>query len=150
MGYNIAGILTDTKLNNQEDLKKVFQTTLKYTEDVDSESATISKHSSEYDVYTNNKGSLVLFQLGELYEFSNTKGVFIQFMISDVSDTYYFEKYNNGKLERKLIVSQGEVAEDEGSGIIDEDDDFMDIVLELSNELLAINDVFNLTFKRYI
>lgn len=150
MGYNIAGVLTDTKLNNQEDLKEVFQTTLKYIEDVDSESATIPKHSSEYDVYTNNKGSLVLFQLGELYEFSDTKGVFIQFMISDVSDTYYFEKYNNGQLERKLIVSQGEFTEDEGIGIIDGDDDFMDKVLELSNELLAINDFYNLTFKRYV
>lgn len=148
MGFNIAGILTSNQLDKKEKLETLLETKLQYTQDIDGETATLTKNSAEFDVYTNNKGSIVFFEMGEIYDFSNTKGECIQFMISDVSDTYYFEKYKDGQLVRKLIVSQGEIAEDEGEGVIDKDDDFMDKVLELSNKLLEV-DPFDMNFKRF-
>ncbi len=149
MGFNIAGFLTNNQLNSKEKLEEILETKLEYTEEISGEVATMSKYSSEFDVYENQKGSFVLLEIGQIYDFSNTKGEFIQFIISDVSDTYYFEKYKDGVIERKLILSQGEIVEEKGCGIINENDDFMDKISEISNELLDVDDIFELKFKRF-
>jgi len=73
-------------------------------------------------------------------------------MASDVSDTYYFEKYLGGQLVRKHITSQGETVEDIGEGILNEEDDLMDQVWDFANEYLQndfTENMFDLKFKRY-
>ncbi len=149
MGFNIAGFLVNRKLENQEELETVFGTKLEYVEEVSGEDATMSKYDTEFDICTTDTGTLAFFEMGDIYDFSDMQGEVIQFIISDVSDTYYFEKYINGKLERKLILSQGEISENEGNGTIDKDDDFMDKVLEISHNVLNLDDVFEAKFKRF-
>ncbi len=73
-------------------------------------------------------------------------------MVSDVSDTYYFEKYSKGKLQRKYITSQGAIAEDEGEGFVSEDDDLMDKIWEFTDDYLKnnfIENMFDIKFKQY-
>ncbi len=149
MGFNIAGFLINRKLENQKKLESVFGSELEYIGEVSGEDATMSKYDTEFDICTTDTGTLAFFEMGDVYDFSDTQGEVIQFIISDVSDTYYFEKYIDGKLERKLILSQGEISESEGSGTIDKDDDFIDKILEISHELLGIDDIFEAKFKRF-
>lgn len=104
------------------------------------------------DILQTATGTLIIMELGNIYDISTFEGEIIQFMISDVSDTYYFEKYNHTNLDRKYIYSQGEIAENEGNGIINQQDDMTDIIWELSNDFLQNNfveNMFNFTFKRY-
>ena len=104
------------------------------------------------DILQTDHGTLVIMELGQIYDLTNIKVEVVQFMVSDVSDTYYFEKYSNGKLDRKYINSQGEVAEDIGEGFVNEDDDLMDKIWEFTDDYLQNNfteNMFDLKFKRY-
>ena len=90
--------------------------------------------------------------LGEIFDISTIQNEVVQFMVSDVSDTYYFEKYSEGKLDRKYISSMGEVIEDVGDGIVNEENDLMEIVWEIADDYLQNNfsdNMFDLNFKRY-
>ena len=69
-----------------------------------------------------------------------------------LNDVDYFEKYSNGELVRKLILTEGEIAEDYGEGEITEDDDFTDKIWEFAETYLQndfIDNMFEFTFKRY-
>ncbi len=77
------------------------------------------------------------------------KGIYIQFVIGDTSDTYCYSKYVDGRLERNLILSQGEIVENEGKGIINENDDFEENIFEQIENILDVKDVFELDFTRY-
>ncbi|WP_156286312.1 DUF3239 domain-containing protein [Oceanivirga salmonicida] len=143
MGFNVAGVLTKTKLEN------IFSEELKYIKEVDIEEATKMKDDLELDILSLDEGTLIFSSFEEVYDFSSLKGEYIHFMISDISDTYYFAKYIDGKLERKLVISEGEIQENIGSGIIDIEDDFMEKIIELSNKTLNVNDIFEEKFKRF-
>lgn len=154
MGFNIAGLLINKKLD-QEKLEAALETKLTLLDDVDFEEATSSsKDENAIDVLESESGTLVLLPLGQLYDSTTfpTGSEVIQFMVSDVSDTYYFEKYSNGELVRKLILTEGEIAEDYGEAEITEEDDFTDKIWEFSDAYLQndfIDNMLEFTFKRY-
>jgi hypothetical protein len=154
MGFNIAGLLVNKKFGN-EDLNNVLDAKLSYIGDVDFEDATSSdRDEGIVDVLTTETGTLLFMELGQMSDLSVfPKDVdVIQFMISDVSDTYYFEKYSGGEPVRKYITSQGDVAEDTGEDFINEDDELEEKIWEYAGEYLQndfVNNMFDMKFKRY-
>ncbi|QWX85258.1 hypothetical protein H0I23_06365 [Cellulophaga sp. HaHaR_3_176] len=152
MGFNIAGLLIKGEADETE-IEKFIGSKITFSTEVDMEKATSSyREENTIDILKTETGSLVITELGQVYDISNFDGEIIQFMISDVSDTYYFEKFSRGNLDRKYIYSQGEVAEDEGNGIIKEDDDMMDLIWELTDTYLQndfLENMFDQKFKRY-
>jgi hypothetical protein len=155
MGLNIAGLLINKRIDDTQDLKNVLDTKLSYIEDIDFEEASASdRDEGMIDVLTTETGTLLFMELGQMYDLSAfPKDVdVIQFMISDVSDTYYFEKYSGGEPVRKHITTQGDIAEDTGEGFINEDDELEEKVWEFAQEYLQndfTNNMFSMTFKRY-
>ncbi|MCD9854891.1 hypothetical protein LUD75_09255 [Epilithonimonas sp. JDS] len=152
MGFNIAGLLMKSQMTEQQ-IEDFLETKITYSSTVDFEEATSgSRDQNTIDVLQTDSGTLIITELGQLYDITDFEGEIIQFMISDVSDTYYFEKYNNKVLERKYIYSQGEIAEDEGSGIITEDAEILDLVWEFADHYLQndfTKNLFSQKFKRY-
>ncbi|GAL82504.1 hypothetical protein JCM19274_1793 [Algibacter lectus] len=153
MGFNIAGLLIENKIEKQE-IEKILECKITFLREVDFEEASSSYRDDDesIDILQTETGTLIITELGQVYDISIFDGKIIQFMISDVSDTYYFEKYINGNLERKYINSQGEIAENEGVGIIEEGNDMMDLIWELANNYLQNNfaeNMFEKKFKRY-
>ncbi len=152
MGYNLAGLLIRKKLENTSEIESLLKENLNYTEEVGFEDATTGFEENILDVLHTEKGTLLFYELGRLYDVSSYKEEVIQFMVSDVSDTYYFEHYNNEELKRKYITSQGEIAEDIGTGSIDIEEDLIDEIWELTNQFLesnSIDTIFESNFKRY-
>ena len=142
MGYNIAGLLINKKIDGMEGLEKLLNVKLAYFKDIDFEEASDSYNTQGMiDVLATETGTLLLMELGQIYDLSTfPKDVdVIQFMISDVSDTYYFEKYDKGQPVRKFITTQGDIAEDTGEGLISEDDDLEEIVWEFADAYLQNN-----------
>ncbi|WP_282148327.1 hypothetical protein [Algibacter lectus] len=153
MGFNIAGLLIENKIEKQE-IEKILECKITFLREVDFEEASSSYRDDDesIDILQTETGTLIITELGQVYDISIFDGKIIQFMISDVSDTYYFEKYINGNLERKYINSQGEIAENEGVGIIEEGNDMTDLIWELANNYLQNNfaeNMFDKKFKRY-
>lgn len=152
MGFNFTGILINSHAEEQK-LKSLFDTEIAFLKEVDFEEATDSfRDENTVDMVQTETGTLIITGLGQIYDISDFDGEIIQFMISDISDTYYFEKYKDKVLERKYIYSQGEIAEDEGSGIIQHDEDFTDQIWELADRYLQNNfktTMFDQQFKRY-
>ena len=153
MGFNIAGLIIKQKIDNEQELENLLENKLSFSKDVDFDEATSSfRDENTIDILQTDHGTLVIMELGQIYDLTNIKVEVVQFMVSDVSDTYYFEKYSNGKLDRKYINSQGEVAEDIGEGFVNEDDDLMDKIWEFTDDYLQNNfteNMFDLKFKRY-
>ncbi|SNR17017.1 hypothetical protein [Tenacibaculum jejuense] len=153
MGFNIAGIVAKDSFKTIQSIELFFDCSLKYTEDVDFDQASSAfKEEKTIDLLTTEHGTLIFVELGQMYDLSSSKGEIIQFIISEVSDTYYFEKFNDGILERKHISSQGEIVENIGSGIINEDEYLPDLIWEFADEYLKNNfskNLFDLSFKRY-
>ncbi|WP_072921757.1 hypothetical protein [Chryseobacterium sp. OV279] len=152
MGFNFTGILINSHADEQK-LKSLFDTEIVFLKEVDFEEATDSfRDENTVDMVQTETGTLIITGLGQIYDISDFDGEIIQFMISDISDTYYFEKYKDKVLERKYIYSQGEIAEDEGSGIIKHDEDFTNQIWELADQYLQNNfktNMFDQQFKRY-
>lgn len=152
MGYNIAGLLIKGK-TDQRIIEGLIGQKISFSEELDFEDATGSfREDSTIDMLQTQTGSLILTEFGTLYDISNFDGEIVQFLISDISDTYYFEKYLSGKLERKYIFSQGEISEDEGNGIINEGEDLEEVIWQQAGEFLQNNFaamMFDLKFKRY-
>lgn len=152
MGYNIAGLIFNTKLT-KDDLEAFLDTKTEYLKEVSLEEATESgRDENTIDILESETGMLVIMELGEMYDLSISTNQAIQFMVSDTSDTYYFEKYSNGELVRKYITTQGEIAEDIGDGIIDTEKDLIDEVWTIANDYLKIDiilNLFSIKLKRY-
>ncbi|SFN13259.1 hypothetical protein SAMN05421594_1236 [Chryseobacterium oleae] len=152
MGFNCTGILINSKADEQI-MKTLFDSEIAYLKEVNFEEATDNfRDENTVDMVQTETGTLIITGLGQIYDISDFDGEIIQFMISDISDTYYFEKYKDKVLERKYIYSQGEIAEDEGSGIIRQDEDFTDQIWELADRYLQNNfktNMFDQQFKRY-
>lgn len=152
MGLNIAGLIFNKKIDNQQ-LEDLFNNKLEYAKDTDFDEATSSfRDENTIDVLQTEYGTFVIIEMGEVHDLTNIHSEIVQFIVSDVSDTYYFEKYSNGKLERKFISSQGEIADNFGEGILNEDDDLEDKVWEFIDNYLQINFteiMFDLKFRQY-
>ena len=153
MGLNIAGLIIKEKVALTEGLESILASKLTFTTEVDFDDAASSFKERFTDVIQNEIGTLVLTTFGELYDLSTCKADCIQFMISDVSATYYVEQYSGGNLIRKFIISEGEIAEDIGEGLVGEDDDISDKVWDWIDEYLALNgnldSLYEGSFKRY-
>ncbi len=152
MGFNIAGLIVNKKISDTE-IETLVESKIRFLNEVDYENAISGfRDENTIDVLQTETGTFLITELGQMYDLSGFSHDIIQFMISDVSDTYYFEKFANGQLVRKYITSQGEIAENIGDGFISEDDDLMDKILEFTDEYLQ-NDFSNNTetikFKRY-
>ena len=106
MGYNITGIICSKKIDTTEGFEKFLGMKLKnLNEEVLFENALNSfKEEGCIDTYNTEKGTFILPDFGKQYDFTKTPDIehIIQFIVSDVSDTHYFEKLLNGKLVRKL------------------------------------------------
>ena len=63
-------------------------------------------------------GIFAFLEPGCFQDATRIKSDCIQFLISDVSDTYFFDKHSNGKLERRLITTQGKIIEEFGEGYL--------------------------------
>lgn len=152
MGYNISGILIKGE-GNQTIIEDLLDAKISFTEKTNFEDASSGDRDvNTIDILQTSSGTLIFTAFGSLYDISNFEGEIIQFIISDISDTYYFEKYTAGKLDRKYIYSQGEISEDEGIGIIKEGEDLEDIIWQQAGDFLQNNfaeNMFDLKFKRY-
>ena len=151
MGYNIAGLLMKGHID-QIQIETVLEQKIVFLADTDFEDATGSLRDKTVDLLQTSKGLLLLTELGVMYDISEFDGEIIQFMISDVSETYYFEKYTQGNLDRKYISSQGGMIENQGSGIINADDEMIEVIWKLTGDFLQNNfteNRFDFKFKRY-
>ena len=152
MGFNIAGIIVNKKISETE-IESILEFNIKFLKEVDFEEATSSfRDENTVDILQTDTGTLLITELGQIYDLENSLNETIQFMISDVSDTYYFEKFTDGQLVRKYITTQGETVEDFGEGYISEDEDLIDTVWELVDTYLKndfSNNIMDQRFKRY-
>ena len=153
MGFNIAGLIIKNKFENKQGIETILNSKLKYSTDIGFEKAASAfREENTIDILETEYGTLIFMELGQIYDLTNTSNEIIQFMVSDVSDTYYFEKYLEGNLQRKLITSQGEIAEDVGEGFVSEEDDLVDKIWEFTDDYLKNNfseNMFDLKFKQY-
>jgi hypothetical protein len=152
MGYNIAGLLIKGQ-SDQKIIENLIGRKISFSEEIYFDDATASfREDNTIDILQTETGTLIFMEFGTLYDISDFDGKIIQFIISDISDTYYFEKYSSGQLERKYIYSQGEISEDEGNGIIEESQDLEDVIWQQAGDFLQINFIekmFDLKFKRF-
>ena len=148
----MTGLLIKGK-TDQRIIEDLVGQKISFSEESDFEDATGSfREDRTIDMLQTQTRSLILTEFGMLCDISKFDGEIIQFMISDISDTYYFEKYLSGKLKRKYIYSQGDISEDEGNGIINEGEDLEEVIWQLAGEFLQNNftaSMFDLKFKRY-
>lgn len=152
MGFNISGMLIKGEAN-QTIIEDLLEAKISFKEEVNFEDAASGdRQENTIDILQTTSGTLIFTAFGSLYDISNFDGEIIQFIISDISDTYYFEKYTAGTLDRKYIYSQGEISEDEGIGIIKEGEDLEDIIWQQAGDFLQnnfIENMLDLKFKRY-
>jgi len=152
MGFNIAGLLIKGE-TNETSIKNLLGHTISFLEEVNFDEATSSfRNENTIDILQTKTGALIITELGQVYDITNFGKEIIQFMISDVSDTYYFEKYTAGEIDRKYIYTQGEIVENEGDGIIKDDGYLLDLIWEFTDNYLQnsfIDNMFELKFKRY-
>ncbi len=152
MGINISGIITDKKISEGE-IEKLLEEKLTLKSTVSFEEAIESvPKGNAIDVLHTNFGTIIFMDMGCIYEIHNFKNQIVQFMIIDISDTYWFEKYDNGKLLRKFVYSQGDIGDNIGEGIVNDGKDVEDVVWEIANEYLKIDflqSTDELTFNRY-
>lgn len=151
MGYNITGLLIKGQIDETQ-IENFLETKITYVKDVDFEDATSEdRDENTIDILRTDSGALILSGLGMMYDLSGFDGEIIQFMISDISDTYYFEKCTRGDLNRKYIFSQGDLVENEGDGF-NEKDDFTDQIWAIADQYLEKDFAANMDdqqFKRY-
>lgn len=153
MGLNISGLLIKQKIADIKQLEELLGSSLEFMEEVGfEEAASGMRESGTIDVLQTDTGTLVLTEMGDLFMLDDFGTDVIQFIISDVSGTYYFEKYSGGQLVRKLITTEGEIAEEFGEGIVSENDDFEEKVMEYADSYLQ-NDfskkLEEMKFSRY-
>ncbi|MEM7658158.1 MAG: hypothetical protein AAF399_18675 [Bacteroidota bacterium] len=115
------------------------------------ETATVNfRKDNNIYLYSSERGSIVLPNFGQLAQHIPPAGDFIQFIVSDASDTQYVERYHNGEVSRKFISTDGEVAEDVGEGFLEADDYVLDVIWNYLEKTLGIHDMTDLPFDRYV
>ena len=137
MGFNLAGILINKPIT-KTDIETLLGSKIEVSGEVDFEEAvTDFREENTVDILQTELGTLIITELAQVYDLSISSNDIVQFMISDVSDTYYFQKHVEGTLVRKFISSQGEISENIGNGILLEEEDFADQVWNLADEYLG-------------
>lgn len=152
MGFNVSGLIIKPRIDEKE-LECRLGEKLNFAEEVGIEEATSGlKDEGTIDVYYGDKATLLFTTVGAMYDLNDfgDHAELVQFIVSESSDTYYFEKFLVGELERKYIASEGVIEENIGDGIIDDEADILDQVWEMASEYLGF-DVFEeeVIFKRY-
>jgi len=155
MGFNTGGLITKGQFNNLETLEACLETRLERTE-LQTNFNTASKNHKEgncIDILTTDKGTLIFPNFGTLYNLKNflQQEFVVQFLISDVSNTYYFEAYSKGKLLQKWIIADEEIAEDVGESLIDKKAYLLDEIWRLAEAFTGLNseEIFEASFEQY-
>ena len=152
MGFNIAGLIVNKKIGETE-LESLLEQKIKFLKEVDFEDAAGSfREGNTIDILQTDTGTLLITELGQMYDLEKSLNETIQFMISDASDTYYFEKFSEGQPVRKFLTTEGETAENAGEGHISEEDDVIDTVWEYADNYLQndfLNNMSDQKFRRY-
>lgn len=152
MGFNVSGLIVKPRIDEKL-LEHHLGEKLNYINVVGIEEATSGlKNEGTVDVYYGDKATLVFTAVGTMYDLNDflEHGEVVQFIVSETSDTYYFEKFLVGELERKYIVSQGTIQENVGDGVIDEKEDIVDQIWDIASDYLGF-ELFegDVEFKRY-
>lgn len=153
MGYSIAGLIIKGQIDTTV-IEALLKGKIKYLGEVDFEDAVSNCHERDtIDILKNDVGALIITEFGQFSDTSPFKGEFVQFIVSEPSDTYYLEMYVNGNLVRKYFASTGEIIEDFGKGVtVEADEDFADLIWILSGEYLGgvpLQKMLDWKFKRY-
>ncbi len=142
MGFNFSGLIINKKLEDTSKLSSILETSLQKTGNSKFEEAlSASKEDGVIDVLYSEQGTLVITEQGAIYDLEGiSEGLeVIQFIISEVSDTYYLEKAKDNNLVRKYISSQGEIVENQGDALSfeKEEGDFGEQVWTAIDEVLG-------------
>ena len=153
MGFNFSGIVIKKVFQSEEELGRCVESKVRYLEEVGFEEALTSfKEEAVVDVYQSKKGALLLPVFGRLSDLRIFAAEAVQFILSDVSDTFYFEKYASGQLVQKFIMSDGELIQNTGNYTTDEDEDWSEKIWQLADEYVLKDfsqHLPNLKFGRY-
>jgi len=156
MGLNTNMILTTASLKSQAEIEAYLGIDITYTmtEEASLEDGLTSfKSANDLYAYTNEKGTILLPDFYYLLD-DNTipkQGTVLQVMISDVSSTYYGVVYKNGELVQKLILTEGEIAEEEGSGYFSEEVEYYEKFWQVAEALIGLTEeeAFEQSFRQY-
>lgn len=150
---NISGCITKKVIESQDDLEELFGTTLEYLGDTNFASVTdLEREDNTIDIYSNAQGCLIIYHAGQSYDVSEVKEEIAQFVLFALANSYFFEQYRNGDLQRRYMVVNGEVHDNEGEGILKQGDDVEVVVKRVIDEFLQApisNELPNLIFQRF-
>lgn len=150
MGYNIAGLVIKGT-PSQETLEALLGDKYVFEKEIDFEEASSSQRPKErLDVLQTGSGVFLLFDLLDGIHSPPADLEIIHFIISDVSDTYYLDKYEQGELVSHLVISEGEIAEESGKAIFNPEEDLEDFVFDQAAKYLELSDAGNLWDATFI
>ena len=110
MKYNLVGIVIRKRPGDFIDVESLLQSKLVYIRDVNFEEVVnSSENEGPVDVLQTDHGILVIVGLDYMYDLSNLTNESIQFIIAEIADIYYFERYFNGELKSQYIASRESV-----------------------------------------
>lgn len=150
MGYNIAGLVIKGT-PSQETLEALLGDKYVFEKEIDFEEASSSQRPKErLDVLQTGSGVFLLFDLLDGIHPPPADLEIIHFIISDVSDTYYLDKYEQGELVSHLVISEGEIAEESGKAIFNPEEDLEDFVFDQAAKYLELSEAGNLWDATFI
>ena len=151
MGYNIAGLVIKGT-PTQETLEALLGDKYVFEKEIDFEEASSSQRPKErLDVLQTGSGVFLLFDLMDGIHPPAADLEIIHFIISDVSDTYYLDKYEQGELVSHMVISEGEIVEESGEAIFDPEEDLEDFVFDKVAQYLQLSEgenIWDATFNR--
>lgn len=150
---NIAGCIVKKAITSRQDLEELFGTALEFQGEIDFAEATdLDRDENTIDIYSNAVGCLIIYHAGQSYDVSDVQQEIVQFVLFALANSYFFEQYQQGKLQRRYMIVDGEVHENEGEGVLEEGDDVEVVVQHVLDEFLQAPiaaQLPQLTFKRY-
>lgn len=150
---NISGCIVKKAISSQDNLEKLFGTPLEYLRDISFAEATDLEHDENtIAVYSNEVACLIIYHAGQSYDVSEVKDDIVQFVLFSLANSYFFEQYHQGELQRRYMVVDGEVHEDVGEGTLQKGDDVEAVVKKTLDEFLQMPisaQLNQLTFQRY-
>lgn len=151
MSYNIAGLVIKGT-PTQETLEAILGDKYVFEKEIDFEEASSSQRPKErLDVLQTGSGVFLLFDLMDGIHPPPTDLEIIHFIISDVSDTYYLDKYEHGELVSHMVISEGEIVEESGEAIFDPEEDLEDFIFDQAAQYLEFSkgeNIWDATFIR--
>ena len=120
--------------------------------EIDFEEASSSQRPKErLDILQTGSGVFLLFNLMDGIHPPPADLEIIHFIISDVSDTYYLDKYEHGELVSHMVISEGEIVEESGKAIFNPEEDLEDFIFDKVAQYLELSEsenIWDATFKR--